>query len=153
MNTAPQPLEKLTLYIQPRVKQWTQRQADRLGLSLSSFASPLYAKVAQQHINLDLSPELKPFLKQEIRSELRGQRRLTAQTAHDVQMVKQLLSYLLEQSPGVGKEKIGNLLAIAYTRAKEEMKKRMANQDADTVPSQTRVIGRPETSEEDTPRT
>src|SRR4051812_42196088 len=41
LHTANAPLEKLTIYIPPIVKQWTQRQADRLGLSLSSFASPL----------------------------------------------------------------------------------------------------------------
>jgi hypothetical protein len=125
VNSQRQPLEKLTLYVEPEVKQWTKRQADRLGLSISSFAAPLYTKACQHHINLELSPELAPLIKQEIRRELRGQRQLNGQTAHDVQMVKQLLSYLLEHTPGVGRDNIRNLLSIAYSRANDEMKQRI----------------------------
>jgi hypothetical protein len=95
----------------------------------------------QNQIDLAYSPHLTPVIEKSLR---RGNRRLhdtMLPMAYDLQVVKQLLSYLMELTPGIGKGKLANLLAIAHARTHDEMKERLAklygkNEESQSPPAQ-----------------
>jgi hypothetical protein len=122
----PGPLVPLQMWVSPIEKERTIRLARREGLSISSCARAFYQRGMQNQIDLEYSPHLTPVIEKSLKSGNRRTNEILYPMGHDLQVIKQLLSYLIEFTPEIGKEKLANLLTIAHARAQDAMKQRLA---------------------------
>jgi hypothetical protein len=120
--------EKLTLWVEPIVKDELARIAKREGLSLSKSGAAFLKRSLQQHIDLAYSALLTPIIEAAIDNRMRARdSRLTwllVRIAFDTGQTRAIAANILGRQADMTEEKLKTILAMSQRTAKGNITRR-----------------------------
>jgi hypothetical protein len=120
--------QKITLWVDPTVKEQLERIAEREGLSVSKSGAEFLKRSLQQNIDLEYSALLRPIIQTTIREEIGslGTRLawLLVRIAFDTGQTRALATNILGRQPGVNEDMLKNILAMSQRTAKGNITRR-----------------------------
>jgi len=114
--------KKLTLWVEPIVKEELERIAKREGLSLSKSGAAFLKRSLQQQIDLAYSALLTPIIEAAIDNRMRKRDArlawLLVRVAFDTGQTRSLVTNILGRQPGVNEDMLKTILAMSQRTAK-----------------------------------
>jgi poly-D-alanine transfer protein DltD len=114
--------KKLTLWVEPIVKEELERIANREGLSLSKSGAAFLKRSLQQHIDLEYSALLTPIIETAIEKRMRSRDSrlawLLVRVAFDTGQTRSLVTNILGRQQGMTEETLKTILAMSQRTAK-----------------------------------
>jgi hypothetical protein len=114
--------QKLTLWVEPIVKEELARRAKREGLSLSKAGAAFLKRALQQQIDLEYSALLEPIIVTTIQKQMRAISTrlawLLVRVAFDAGQTRSLVTNILGRQPGVTQDLLKTILAMSQRTAK-----------------------------------
>jgi hypothetical protein len=120
--------KKLTLWVEPIVKDELERIAKREGLSLSKSGAAFLKRSLQQNIDLEYSALLTPIIEAAIDRRMRARDSrlawLLVRVAFDTGQNRSLLTNILGRQQGMTEDMLKNILAMSQQTAKGNITRR-----------------------------
>jgi hypothetical protein len=114
--------KKLTLWVEPVVKDELERIAKREGLSLSQSGAAFLKRSLQQHIDLAYSALLTPIIEAAIDKRMRARDSrlawLLVRVAFDTGQTRSFVTNILGRQQGMTEETLKTILAMSQRTAK-----------------------------------
>src|ERR687896_326576 len=120
--------QKLTLWVEPIVKEELERIAKREGLSLSKSGAAFLKRSLQQHIVLAYSALLTPIIETAIDKRMRARDTrlafLLARTAFSAEQTRSLVTNILDRQSGMTEDLLKTILEMTKRTAKGNLTRR-----------------------------
>jgi hypothetical protein len=120
--------KKLTLWVEPIVKDELERIAKREGLSLSKSGAAFLKRSLQQNIDLEYSVLLTPIIEAAIDKRMRSRDDrlawLLVRVAFDTGQTRAIVANILGRQQGMTEETLKNILAMSQRTAKGNITRR-----------------------------
>jgi hypothetical protein len=120
--------KKLTLWVEPIVKDELERIAKREGLSLSKSGAAFLKRSLQQNIDLEYSALLTPVIETAINKRMRSRDArlawLLVRVAFDTGQTRAIVANILGRQQGMTEDVLKNILAMSQRTAKGNITRR-----------------------------
>jgi hypothetical protein len=120
--------QRVTLWVDPRVKTHLARLAEQEGLTVSTSGATLLERALQQNADLQYGALLTPIIEQAIARQMRGIATrlawLLVRVAFDAGQTRSLVTNILGRQPGMNQDLLRTILAESGKTAKANITRR-----------------------------